>query len=663
MHTVAAVPSIAHLLGGGHLISTLIGVAVIAVVANRLLGARRGLGTTVLAGAIGWLTGTAMAIVLARSHEHGTAGFTRNHWLFVTFFTLSATVWIEMLAKPGALARAQAGLGTIPRPIKSMRRRSQRLSRYVQITRIAARNGLGRDLGVTDDDEPIEGRPPVAVRIRRALEQAGGMFVKLGQVISTRADLVPQSVVDELSKLQDSVSPAPRDAVEAMFEEELGRPVAEVFAEFDWEPLAAASIGQVYSARLKTGEAVIVKAQRPGIGAAVERDLDVLEQLGHTAEARVPVAAEYRVMDLVDEFSNGLREELDFRVEARNATEISRNLIDDRVRIPKVYDELSTGRILVMERFDGVSCLQVDQIDTIPGVDRQQLADIMLRVAMRQMLVDGLFHADPHPGNIFVLRDGTLGLIDFGAAGRLDGAQMASLREMMFAVGQRDASLLRQAVLDVATVRAGFDDDLFERALARFMARHLAPGVPPSAAMFNDLLQLLFSFGIFIPAEFSTFFRSLVTLEGTLKTLAPGYNVIESAEQVATEMVRDQLRPGSVEELAKQEVFKLAPVLRRIPRHIDRLATIAERGDLRARVSLLSLEEDVRVVTTLWNRAILAFLGGIVGLISVGLIAIKGGPDFTGQTSLYEFFGYFGLFCSTVLVMRVLISILRDGLN
>ena len=169
----------------------------------------------------------------------------------------------------------------------------------------------------------------------------------------------------------------------------------------------------------------------------------------------------------------------------------------------------------------------------------------------------------------------------------------------------------------------------------------------------------------FLPrtSQSNTFFRALVTLEGTLRTLAPGYNVIDAAQQVATEMMRDRLSPATVEEMAKEEVQKLAPVLRRIPRHVDRLATIAERGDLKVRMSLLSLEEDVRVVTTLWNRAILAFLGGIVGVISVGLIAIPGGPAFTGKTSLYEFFGYFGLFCSTILVMRVLISILRDGLN
>jgi ubiquinone biosynthesis protein len=223
--------------------------------------------------------------------------------------------------------------------------------------------------------------------------------------------------------------------------------------------------------------------------------------------------------------------------------------------------------------------------------------------------------------------------------------------------------LLRQAVLEVASVHRGFDDDQFERSLARFMTRHLGQGATPSAAMFNDLLHLLFSFGVVLPAEFSTFFRALVTLEGTLTTLCPGYRVIDATERIVSEWARDRLQPATIEEFARAEVIRLAPVLRRLPRHVDRLATIVERGDLRARVSLFSVDEDVRVISRLVNRFVLAFLGGIVGVISVVLIGIKGGPVFTGTTSLYEFFGYFGLFCSTVLIMRVLVAVLRDGLN
>jgi ubiquinone biosynthesis protein len=568
-----------------------------------------------------------------------------------------------MLAKPGTFARAQTSLAVVPRPIHAVRMRAQRLGRYAQITRIAARYGFGRSLGLSDDDQPAEGRAPIPVRVRRALEDAGGVFVKLGQIMSTRADLLPPPMIDELSHLQDHVSPVDRGEVEEMLEDELGAKVSSVFTEFDWDPLAAASIAQAYQAQLGDGRRVIVKAQRPGIADAIDRDLGVIRQLGDTLETRTAWASEYHVAELVEEFSERLREELDFRVEARNAVEMAERLDPEGgVVIPAVDQELSTERVLVMEWFDGVSVREVEKIDAM-GLDRRELAESLLRCCLQQMLVDGHFHADPHPGNVLVLPNGTIGLIDFGATGRLDALEGSSLRQIMYAVSTQDASLLRQGVLEMATVRRGFDDDQFERSLARFMARHLAPGTVPSAAMFNELLQLFFSFGISLPPEFSTFFRAMITLEGTLRTLSPDFPVIARAQVIAGEWARDRMAPSGLGEMAKNEVLKLAPLLRRLPRHVDRLATIVERGDLRARVSLFSVQDDVNVVTRLVNRILLAFLGGAVGVMSVVLIGISGGPEFTGETTLYELLGYFGLFCGTILIMRVLVSIFRDGLN
>jgi ubiquinone biosynthesis protein len=389
----------------------------------------------------------------------------------------------------------------------------------------------------------------------------------------------------------------------------------------------------------------------------------VLAELAQVAETRTAWGADYHVTELAGEFSERLREELDFRLEARNATEIAAGLAPgDGVRVPDVHAELSTARVLVMEWLDGVSVREVERIDAM-GLDRSRLAEALLRCTLRQMLVGGRFHADPHPGNVLVSPDGRVGLIDFGATGRLDALQQASMREMLVAVRQRDAGLLRAAVLEVATLRRHFDDDQLERSLARFMARHLAEGAAPSAAMFNDLLQLFFAFGINLPPEFSTFFRALVTLEGTLTTLSPGYLVIEAAEQLAAEWAWANLAPTSLEDLARRELGSLALLLRRAPRQLDRIATLVQRGDLQARVRLLADEDDVRTVTRLLNRVVLAGLGGVVGVLSVLLLGTQGGPPFTGDTSLFQFFGYFGLFCATVMILRVLVAVLRDGLS
>ena len=640
------------------------GVLVLAWIVGRLLGIRRSWTATLLSGVLGWIGGVALSLAIASQRDPVSQGFTRNVWLFSTLGVMSASVWIELLAKPGTLARAQTGLTSIPHPIKAVKRRGRRVSRYAQITRIAIRNGLGPSLGLGRHSEDGEARQvPFARRLRHSLEECGGMFVKMGQVASTRSDLVSPPVAEELSHLQDHVAPAPPEGVRELLEDELGAPVDEVFAEFTWDPLAAASIGQVHCARLHGGQQVVVKVQRPGIANSVNRDLDVLDELATMVEQRTTWGADYHVSDLADEFAERLREELDFEIEARNASDIAANLDDDSdVRIPAVFRDLTTRRVLVMEWMDGVSVRETDEIDGL-GFDRRVLAEDLLRTMLRQMLIDAQYHADPHPGNVMVLRDGRLALIDFGAASRIDPLQQTAIRDVMIGVSQRDPDLLRQAVLQVATLRRDVDDEELERALARFMTRHLAPGMVPSAAMFNDLLQLFFTFGINLPPELSTFFRALITLEGTLTTLSPGYPVIDRAEAIAAEWMRARLAPSTLEELAREELIRMGPLLRRLPRRLDRMANQIERGNFRARVSLFSDPHDEHVVTKLVNRTVLALAGGVVGLIGAILVGISGGPPFAGDTSLYEFFGYFSLFCSVVLIMRVIVSVLHDGVN
>jgi len=656
----------ADLLEPGLLVS-LPGIVVVAVVAARLLGARRSLVSNVVSGVVGWLTGVGLSSLIAQGGPNPDAGFMRNVWVFSTVFTMSATVWAELLARPGTLARAQSGLTRPPRPLRALRRRLHRVARYAQITRIAVRYGLGPALGLSRPSGPaaqattVGGRAPTAVRLRLALEECGGIFVKLGQVLSTRSDLLPASACDELARLQDEVPPEPPAVMRAVLAAEIGRSVEEVFADFDWTPMAAASIGQAYRARLRSGDQVVVKVQRPGVAEAMARDIDVLDELTRMVEERTAWGREYRVRDLAAEFAERLRGELDFRAEARNAQEIGGQLgPGSPIRVPRVYDEVSTARVLVMEWFDGVS---VRRSDRLPDERRRELADELLYSMLQQVLGDGRFHADPHPGNVLVLGDDQLALIDFGAAGRLDPLQQTALRDLLVGVAQRDPAVLRDAVLQVAEPRRYVDEAALERALARFTARQLGPGATPSAQMLTELLQLCFTFGLTLPPELSTVFRALGTLEGTLRVLAPGYLAIDAAQRIAAEWAGERASVAALPELARDELVRLLPMLRRLPSHIDRLAAQAQRGQLHARISLFADERDELFLTRLANRIVLAFLGGVVGLLSVVLLGTAGGPPFTGNTSLYQFLGYFGLFCATVLILRVLVAVLRDRIN
>jgi ubiquinone biosynthesis protein len=293
-------------------------------------------------------------------------------------------------------------------------------------------------------------------------------------------------------------------------------------------------------------------------------------------------------------------------------------------------------------------------------VDRRKLADVLLRSALRVMLLGERFHADPHPGNVWLLDDGRLGLLDFGSTGRLDALEQASVADMLIAIRRRDPAQLRDAVLEVATVREPVDERGLERALARFMSRHLGPGAVPTAAMLIELLQIFLTLGIAMPPTTSLLFRTLATLEGTLRTLCPGYPLVQASEDFAAELVQERMSPTTWQQAAQEELAGVMPLLRRAPRHLDHIAAIIERGEARARLSLFSDERDLRAVTNLVNRVVLALLGGVLGLISVALLAVPGGPQVTGSTSLFDVFGYLGLFLATTLMLRTLITVIRD---
>lgn len=633
-----------------------------AALVGRILGVRRSLAATAFTALFGWLLGVVVALLVADQHGDAGENFARNLFLFTLFGAMAAAVWIEFLARPGMIVRAQTGLQSIPHPIRAARLRSRQVRRYAEISRIAMRNGLGPSLGLgrSGSAGADDGRPPTVRRLRLALEECGGMFVKLGQVMSTRSDLISPEAAAELALLQDDVRPSDREGVQDLLESELDAGWNDVFSVFDWQPVAAASIGQVYKARLPDGSPVIVKVQRPGVGETVQVDLSVLEELGRVAESRTSWGSEYHVKDLVEEFGSRLREELDYRIEARNARTIGSSLPPgSRMYVPYVYEDLTTPRVLVMEWLDGVDVRRVAWADARPS-DRTKIADQLFKTFLEQMMQHGVFHADPHPGNVMLLTDGRLALIDFGATGRLDPVQQAALRDMMAGVTRRDPDAVAQAVLQVGRLRRGVDVGDFERALSRFMAQYLAPGARTDAAMLNAMLRLFFEFGITLPAEWSTFFRALIVLEGTLTTIAPNYSVIDAAESIAGQWVRSQVTPGSVQQAVRDEILRTVPMLRRLPRHVDRAFSMLERDGLRVRVSHFADDHDERVVTKLVNRMVLAFVSGTIALASVGLIAIEGGPEFSGNTSLLRVLGYFGLFCATVLAMRVIVSVLRD---
>jgi ubiquinone biosynthesis protein len=607
--------------------------------------------------------------------------------------TMLIAVLLELLARPGRLADVGGRLRArrMPHPVRSLRARIGRTRRYVEVTGIAGRHGLAgfagaarrpvRGMGALTARGQVRGgesaaaaggaaraeRGQLAQSLRAALEEGGGIFVKLGQVLSTRSDMLPAGMIAELSGLQDDVPAAPAADIEALLACELGAPVRQVFAWFDPEPLAAGSIAQAHRAQLGSGEQVVIKVQRPGVRALVERDLEIMLRLARTLEARAEWARRYRVVELVQGFADALGEELDFRVEARNIAAVAPS---SAIQIPAVHRSLSTSQVLVLDFLDGANARDAGPLLDRIGADRSGLARSLLDCMLRQVMIEGTFHADPHPGNVLVLPSGRLALIDFGLVGRLDPLQQAGLRRLLLAVTRRDPGELRDALTDLAEVRHeyGSRDDLLERALAQFVAQHLGPGMIPDAAMFKALFTLLTEFGITFSPVIGGAFRAMVTLEGTLALLAPGFQMMEEARSLAGSLLGQQLAPSSLHEAATDELLTLLPVLRRLPRRLDRITASLERGALTTNVRLFADERDISFAAAIINRAVMEFAGASLGVISAVLLAIQGGPALLpgakhGGTSIFRIFGYLGLFFGVVLILRVVIAAAREGIS
>jgi ubiquinone biosynthesis protein len=656
----------------GVILTLLVLVTSIALVAGLAWASRRLLGLPVgaLRALIAGLLGFAAAEILVRTLRPVESGHV------AAFLTVVLGVPLIVAMIFIVAAEALVPSGTVPQPVDVVlgaRRALARSRRYSQISRIAVRHGLGpylRGRGRREDE--AGGRAALARSLRQALEEGGVTFVKLGQLMSTRRDLLPEEFISELARLQDRAEPAPWEQVEEVITQSLGAPVGEVFAELRPEPAAAASIAQVHRARLRCGDGpdaeVAVKVQRPGIRSTVEQDLDILLRLADALEDRARWARAVGTAGVARGFAAAIREELDFRVEARNMAAVAATWPDQQravggsvlVVLPAVHEQLCTEHVLVIEWLDGVSLRAAGPLIDERGLDRAELTRALLRSMVYQITEGGVFHADPHPGNVLLLTDGRLALLDFGSVGRLDTQQRSALQNLLLAVGRGDPAALRDALLELVTRTDEIDEWQLERALGRFAARHLVGTSPPTAAMFTDLFRLASQFELAIPPEIATVLRALATLEGTLSLLTPGIDIAAEARQYAADRVASQLSPAAVPKSAAEEVAALLPVLRRLPRRFDRVTSALEQGRLSLNVRLLADERDRRVVTGLTHQFLLAFLAAASGIVAAILLGTPGGPQVSPTLSLLQLIGYNLLIVGGILGLRVLYVIVRD---
>jgi len=642
-------------------------VAVLAWASRQLLGLPVGALRLLIAGLLGFVTAELLGGALSAAQPGHPAAF----------FTVAIGVPLIVAMIFIVAAEALVPSGTLPGPvevIQGTRRAIARSRRYAQISRIAVRHGLGPYLRGRRlrGGEPPAGRAALASSLRHALEEGGTTFTKLGQLLSTRRDLLPEEFISELSQLQDRAEPAPWEQISEVIAASLGAPVEQVFAELRPEPAAAASIAQVHKGRLRagadSGPEVAIKVERPGIKATVEQDLDILLRLAVRLEDRARWARAVGVVAVVRGFAAAIREELDFRVEARNMAAMAatwagqQQAVGGKVRVvlPAVHEELCTEHVLTIEWLDGVSLRAAGRLIDDRGLDRAELSRALLRSMVYQISEGGVFHADPHPGNIFLLADGSLALLDFGSVGRLDVQQRAALQDLLLALGRGDPAAFRDALLELVSYPDELDELQLERALGRFMARHVAGGVAATPEMFTDLFRIAASFELAIPPEIATVLRALGTIEGALSLLTPGVDIATEARQYAADQMAGQMSPRAVQKRAVDELGALLPVLRRLPRRFDRITSALEQGRLSLNVRQFADERDRRVITGLTNQFLLAFLGAAAGIIGALLLGVPEGPKITPNVSLCQLIGYNLLIVTAVLALRVLFTIFRS---
>lgn len=627
--------------------------ALVTLLAGRLLGARRSLLALLTAGLIGF-TGGVVAAGALTGWDWSGADMVLLTLALGTLFTMAIALAMDMVAPVGSLARGEAaGLITVRNPVRVARLTLRPLQRYRQVIGIARRNGV-----MSRSASPAT----LPARVRRTLEDAGGVFVKLGQVASTRSDLLSHEWCEELARLRSAAAPAPQNVMREYVAQLLGDDPQRLFAEFDWSPMASASISQVYRARLHDGSPVVVKVQRPGMDETLARDGAVVMQISTLIERRTALGLSVRPAELAQEFLEGVDEELDFRIEAANAAELEQALAGvEKVRIPRVYPALSGERILTEEL---ISAPNVGQLADDPGIephlDRAQLAERVVSLFLRQVFEAGVFHADPHPGNLLVEPDGTIALIDLGAVGHMGQGHREAVLEMLAAASAGDAPALRQALGRITVLDRRADPRELDAQIETMLARHMRAGGITTAA-FEDLAVVIGRFGIRLPRWFGSLIRALVTVEGTARQLDPQFSLVEAAKTHARTAVRGLIGDVDPSTALQQELVLQLPRLRRMPERVDELLGQAVNGRLTAQVSLLSDERDVRLITRLLDRLILSVITAATCLASVLLLGVDSGPTLSGGASLNEVLGYFGLAVSTMLAFRIVAGVIRDG--
>ncbi|WP_448480542.1 ABC1 kinase family protein [Pseudoxanthomonas mexicana] len=503
-------------------------------------------------------------------------------------------------------------------------------------------------------------RMDVPTRLRCTLQDLGPTFVKLGQVLATRVDLLPPAWIDELGKLQNAVPALPWDAVLPQLREDLGAEPEAVFARVEHEPLAAASLAQAHRAWLADGSAVVLKIRRPGIRDTVEADLRLLKHLAVIVEKNLPELRRYHPQRIVQQFSASLRRELDFAAECRNAERIAHNFAGrDDIVIPRVYWQWTCERLNVQECLEGVPGRDLAAVDAM-GLDRVQLARTGAGLVLKMVLEDGFFHADPHPGNIFYMPDGAIGVIDFGMVGRVTEQRRFQIVRLLHGLVAHDSAAVAEVLADWTEENNDIDEVRLQESADVFVDQYR--GVPLKdlrmGAMLGDVTAMLREHGVSLPADLALMIKAFLTLEGMGRQLDPDFDMASEARPYLERAMLERFAPDVLVRRGRRTLSGLVDLLRDMPRDVHRLLQSARRGKLQMHIEVDTLRAFGEQVDRAANRLTMGIItASLVIGSSIVMNSVGGGVSNRWLMAL----GVLGFVGAALCGVWILFSIWRSG--
>lgn len=500
-------------------------------------------------------------------------------------------------------------------------------------------------------------------RLRMAFSELGPSFIKFAQILSSRPDLITTAFADEFKKLQDEVPAFPSETARTLIREELGSPLPDIFREFENEPVAAASIAQVHNAVLKSGEKVIVKIQRPNIEEIIETDISILNSITRLMLKYIPESRYFNPEGIVNEFSRSVRKELDFMAEARNAMRFKKNFEgNEDVHIPAVYTDFLTEKVIVMERLEGVSIDDIEGIDAL-GLDRKEIANKGVNAYFKMIFEDGFFHADPHPGNIFVLEDGRIGLIDFGIVGWLTSELMENIANTFLAVLNKNFDRLVDLYMDLGIVTDEGNIESFRREFKNDLVYLMEPLYDMTIsevdfpAYLEALTKLVIKHGLQLPQDLLLIDKTILILDNIGRQLDPKFNAASAAEPYAAKLVKDRMSPENIFKRARSDMTDISGILVNTPMQLNRLLKKTLRDDLSFKIDPVGMEKLILDIDRSSNRIAFSLIVAATIVGSSMLVQSDIGGKLFGLSTV----GVIGFVFAFLLGLRLLISILKSG--